>query len=179
MTQEEIKTKEALATLGYNADREVTGKELYYSFLGLSNRYNPEVNPTSGDTLMLRRVNDAYEYLSKNICRVNETIRNIIDPLHKTYIYQEEKPVEAEPINKTNPIDDNQSMNQNLNPQYRGNLVIVDKPSVFGIILSILIPIYGIINFFIVRKVQPRASKWYLLIGIIGMILNMVIMMGL
>ena len=179
MTQEEIKTKEALAFLGYNCDREVTSKELYFSYLGLSNRYNPEtcVNDEYKDGEAFKKLNECYDYLKNDICRVNETIRNILDPQHKTYVYQKEKPQEAVKPEPVEAMPNNQNMNQNLNPTFReGNIMIADKPSFFGILLSILIPIYGIINYFIVKRVQPRASKWYLLIGIIGLILNMLLM---
>ena len=178
MTNEEIKTKEALACLGYSCNREVTSKELYYSYLGLKTRYNPEtcVDEQYKDGLAYKRLNDCYEYLSENICRVNETIRNIIDPLHKTYVYQDEKPEEAKkPEVVPEIVNQNEAgMRPNMNNM---NVMIVDKPSVFSIILSILVPIYGIINYFLVKRLQPKASKWYLLIGIVGMILNMLIML--
>lgn len=178
MTNEEIKTKEALAYLGYNCDREVTGKELYYSYLGLKSRYNPEtcVEEQYKDGVAYKKLNEYYDYLSKNICRVNETIRNIIDPAHKTYVYQEEAPKKEEAPEILDPRtdEDEPGMKPSLNNM---NVMIVDKPSIFSIILSIMVPIYGIINYFLVKRLQPKASKWYLLIGILGMILNMLVLL--
>ena len=177
MTNEEIKTKEALAYLGYNCDREVTSKEIYYSYLGLKSRYNPETcteaKYTDGEAY--RRLEEAYSYLSADICRVNETIRNIIDPEHKTYVYQEEKPKEEK---KPEVIDEMPKQDQNINPSFNNmNVMIVDKPSILSILLSIMVPIFGIINYFMTKRLQPKASKWYLLIGILGMVLNLVMLL--
>ena len=172
MTNEEIKTKEALQYLGFKVDKEVTSKELYYAYLGLSNIYDPNKtdNPKYMDGEAFRLLNEHYNYVSSDICRTNETIRNILNPQNKTYEYQAEKPHQGIPAHEN---EANSAPAQNY---YKEVVVIKDKPSILNIILAFLVPLYGILNYFLVKRFMPKASKWYLIFGILGFIANILIM---
>jgi hypothetical protein len=76
-------TKEALMTLGFEV-REVSKRELELSYLALKDSYT-----NSGNKELLEKVNNAYQYLTKDIRVTNEVIRNILEPNNKTYFYQE------------------------------------------------------------------------------------------
>lgn len=176
MTSQELKTKQALESLGFNELREVSKRELDFSYKALSERYQNNIE-------LLNRLNENYEYLS-DIKRTNETIRNILYPNEKTYLYQDEIPEEE--IRK-NIIDNNtnessnENVNQNLNESFnfeelRESVKIVDKPRAINIILSLLIPLYGILEFILVRKFLPKAAKWYLICGIIGYVISFIVM---
>ena len=164
MTSQELKTKQALESLGFNELREVSKRELDFSYKALSERYQNNIE-------LLNGLNENYEYLS-DIKRTNETIRNILYPNEKTYLYQEEIPEEE--IRK-NIIDNN--INESFNfEELRENVKIVDKPRAINIILSLLIPLYGILEFILVRKFLPKAAKWYLICGIIGYVISFIVM---
>ena len=182
MTNQEIKTKEALSFMGYKELREISQSELDLSFKALSHKMNPETTTLEKykdgkDYLLLL---EYYNYLS-DIKRTNETIRNILDPENKTYDYQEEKPEIKEEINDTNNQSfENSNTNTANNYNEFGNpafsqIKIADKPSIFSIILSLLFPIYGVLMFVFSRRITPKASKWYLIFGIIGFAINVAI----
>jgi len=95
MTLVEEKTKEALEALGIGIKREVTLKELEFSFMGLERRYSPEytLDEKYKDGIYFNKLKAHFEYVASDICRTNEAIRNILDPDNKTYEYQE-KPID-------------------------------------------------------------------------------------
>ena len=176
MTEQEIKTIEALNFMGYNDLREISKSELDLSFKALSNKMNP-------NTTTIEKYKDGndyiklvsyYSYLS-DIKRTNETIRNILDPSNKTYDYQDEKPE----IKQEEPIDNDvkpsivDSEGRRL-PEF-SDIQIIDRPRIWIIILSFLLPIYGIIMFIFSRRLTPKASKWYLVFAIIGFVTNFIL----
>ncbi|MGM9970021.1 MAG: hypothetical protein ACI35S_06470 [Anaeroplasma sp.] len=179
MTSEEIKVKEALEVLGYKEIREVTKKEIYYSFIGLEKIYNPQTCTNSeyinGDAY--KRLQEAYEYLSNDICKTNELIRNILDPNHKEFVYS----INYEKSNEVKPeiIDDykpNKKENINNNINNAQAVVLRDKPSIINLMLSFLVPFYGFLYYFLVKKMTTKAAKWYLVAALIGVIVNILIL---
>lgn len=178
MTDQEIKTQEALNFMGYKELREISQSELDLSFKALSHKMNPETTTIEKykdgkDYLLLL---EYYNYLS-DIKRTNETIRNILDPENKTYDYQDEKPdVKEEAVDNQASINNNnqQSYNEYPNPGF-SDVQIVDKPSILSIIISLLIPIYGVLMFVLSRRFTPKSSKWYLIFAIIGFSINVVL----
>lgn len=169
MTEQELKTKNALAFMGYTEIREISKSELDLSFKALSYKMNPETTDIEKykdgkDYILLL---DYYNYLS-DIKRTNETIRNILFPDSKTYEYQDEKPqveatVEAEGT----------ASEAKPNIQFE-EIKIPDKPSVLYIILSILFPIFGVLMFILTRRITPKSSKVYLIVAIVGYVLNFI-----
>lgn len=178
MTDQEIKTQEALNFMGYKELREISQSELDLSFKALSHKMNPETTTIEKykdgkDYLLLL---EYYNYLN-NIKRTNETIRNILDPENKTYDYQDEKPeVKEEAVDNQASINNNnqQSYNEYPKPGF-SDVQIVDKPSILSIIISLLIPIYGVLMFVLSRRFTPKSSKWYLIFAIIGFSINVVL----
>lgn len=176
MTEQEIKTKNALAFIGYKEIREISKSELDLSFKALSYKMNPETTnidkyKDGKDYLLLL---EYYNYLS-DIKRTNETIRNILYPNEKTYDYQDEKPETAEAIHEN--ISNQAEANTNEIPNISiEEFKIPDRPSVLYIILSILFPIFGVLMFFLTRRITPKSSKVYLIISIVGYILNFGVM---
>ena len=171
MTNQEIKTKNALAFMGYTEIREISKSELDLSFKALSHKMNPETTDIEKykdgkDYILLL---DYYNYLS-DIKRTNETIRNILFPDSKTYEYQEEKPVSNEATQDT--INEQQASSLNNIPFEEIN--IPDRPSVLYIILSILFPIFGVIMFILTKRITPKSSKVYLIVAIVGYVLNFI-----
>ncbi len=188
MTAQEIKTQKALVFMGFTELKEISKSELDLSFKALSYRMNPETctNEKYKDGAHYQLLLEYYDYLS-DLKTTNETIRNILDPEHKTYQYQDEKPQEEvkEEI-KEDTIDEN--LNQQKKPVYNGEMAdnmnpqfteiqVVDKPRIFSLIFSLLFPLFGLFMFIFTRKITPKASKWYLAFGIIGYIINFVLLM--
>ena len=178
MTDQEIKTQEALNFMGYKELREISQSELDLSFKALSHKMNPETTTIEKykdgkDYLLLL---EYYNYLN-DIKRTNETIRNILDPENKTYDYQDEKPeVKEEAVDNQASINNNNQQSYNEYPnQGFSDVQIVDKPSILSIIISLLIPIYGVLMFVLSRRFTPKSSKWYLIFAIIGFSINVVL----
>ena len=181
MTDQELKTTQALAFMGFNELKEISQSELDLSFKILSNRMNPETckNEKYKDGKDYLLLLEYYNYLN-DIKRTNETIRNILDPENKTYQYQDEKP-EAK-VEDINPEEPRQSMSNETpldlkKPQFdaANYYELEDKPRIWIIILSLLLPLYGLIMFFLSRRLTPKASKWYLTFAIIGEVINVLI----
>ena len=181
MTDQELKTSQALVFMGFNELKEISQSELDLSFKVLSNRMNPETckNEKYKDGKDYLLLLEYYNYLS-DIKRTNETIRNILDPENKTYQYQDEKP---EPkVEEINPEEPRQSMSNETpidlkKPQFdaANYYELEDKPRIWIIILSLLLPLYGLIMFFLSRRLTPKASKWYLAFAIIGEVINVLV----
>ena len=178
MTSQEIKTKEALRYLGFNKIQEVSKRELDFSYKALSDRYKNNIEAKL-------KLDEYYEYLS-DIRRTNETIRNILDPNNKTYMYQDEIPeseIRKNIIDNNNENINNNTVNENINDNANFSfdnindaVRVADKPSALNIVLSLLIPLYGILEFILLRKILPKAAKWYLVCAIIGEVISFVLM---
>lgn len=173
MTEQEIKTKNALAFMGYKEIREISKSELDLSFKALSYKMNPETTDIEKykdgkDYLLLL---DYYNYLS-DIKRTNETIRNILFPDTKTYEYQDEKP-KVDPKFDETTNEGTIGATANPNVQFE-EIKIPDKVSVLYVILSILFPIFGVLMFILTRRITPKSSKVYLIVAIVGYVLNFV-----
>ena len=183
MTEQEIKTQQALVFMGFTELKEISQSELDLTFKLMSNRMNPgtcsnEKYKDGKDYLLLL---EYYNYLS-DIKRTNETIRNILDPNNKTYDYQDEKPkVEEEERDYINGLFTEEELknmeSNNSKPTYNGGIEILDKPRFWIVLLSVLIPLYGILMFFLSKRLTPKAAKWYLVFAIIGYIINLVVYM--
>ena len=181
MTEQEIKTQQALIFMGYKELREISKSELDLSFKAMSYKINPETctNEKYKDGKDYLLLLEYYNYLS-DIKRTNETIRNILNPENKTYQYQDEKPEEKveENLLGENVVADEipNNQNQGVRPTYT-EVQIIDRPSILSLILSFFIPIYGIIMFIFSRRITPKSAKWYLIVGIIGYVINFIILM--
>ena len=199
MTLVEIKTKEALDALGIGTSKEVTSRDLQFVFLGLERKYSPEYtqNELYKDGVKFNELKAYYEYVSSDICRTNEAIRNIIDPDNATYEYQDNPNINTEVINE---LEDSNNTNSSYNslegsspnqygreanlsytnekPTYNPNAYydyqMQDKVSIMTVMLIFLFPLYGLVVFFMFRKIKPKSSKWYLFWTIIGFILNFI-----
>ena len=178
MTEQEIKTQQALVFMGYKELKEISKSDLDLSFKALSYKMNPTTasNPKYQDGNDYLKLLEYYNYLS-DIKRTNETIRNILNPNEKTYLYQDEKPEEKkEELNNDN-INEASYGDHDL---FKDNLIIleevkiVDKPRFFLILLSFIMPLFGIVMFILNRSIMPKASKFYLIFGILGYIFNVV-----
>lgn len=163
-------TKEALMTLGFEV-REVSKRELELSYLALKDSYT-----NSGNKELLEKVNNAYQYLTKDIRVTNEVIRNILEPNNKTYFYQENKEEKIEKEEKVvegEVIDNKPTYNPNL-----GDIKVIDKPSLAIFLLSLFMPVYGILNFAALKRIMPKASKFYLVAGILGFVLEILLLVA-
>ena len=183
MTEQEIKTQQALVFMGFTELKEISQSELDLTFKVMSNRMNPETcsNEKYKDGKDYLLLLEYYNYLS-DIKRTNETIRNILDPNNKTYDYQDEKPkVEEEERDYINGLFTEEELknmeSNNSKPTYNGGIEILDKPRFWIVLLSVLFPLYGILMFFLSRRLTPKAAKWYLVFAIIGYIINLVVYM--
>ena len=181
MTNQELKTTNALLFMGYTDLREISQSELDLSFKALSRRMNPETctNEKYKDGKDYLLLLEYYNYLS-DIKRTNETIRNILDPENKTYQYQDEKPEpKPEVIENLNPNPgmSNETPMDLTKPQFNASSYyeIEDKPRIWIIVLSLLLPLYGLIMFFLSRRLTPKAAKWYLAFAIIGEVINVLV----
>ncbi len=179
MTNQEIKTRDALAFIGYKELREISKSELDLSFKALSYKMNPETTTIEKykdgkDYLLLL---EYYKYLS-DIKRTNETIRNILYPDNKTYDYQDEKPQVEEKIQSEADVRANtNNFEENPNVTFE-EINIPDKPSILYIILSFIFPIFGVIMFILTRIITPKSSKFYLIFGIVGYVINFILVLS-
>lgn len=183
MTLVEEKTKEALEALGIGIKREVTLKELEFSFMGLERRYSPEytLDEKYKDGIYFNKLKAHFEYVASDICRTNEAIRNILDPDNKTYEYQE-KPIDILNDSVSYPnnynydeLNDMGEQKPTYNPNIHYDYKELDKVQISTVICIFLFPIYGLIIFFMLKKLKPKASKWYLLWTIVAFLVNLVI----
>lgn len=199
MTLVEIKTKEALDALAIGTSKEVTSRDLQFAFMGLERKYSPEYTQEDiyKDGVKFNELKAYYEYVSSDICRTNEAIRNIIDPEHATYEYQDRPNINNATLNdiegNANSISGNYNTLDGVNsygtqanvsynnekPTFNPNAYYgyqeQDKVSIMTIMLIFLMPIYGLIVFFMFRKFKPKASKWYLFWTVIAFIANFIV----
>lgn len=175
MTEQEIKTQQALVFMGYKELKEISKSDLDLSFKALSHKMNPvtATNPKYQDGKDYLLLLDYYNYLS-DIKRTNETIRNLLNPNEKTYQYQDEKPEVKVEVNNSNENINNEDI-FSQNGIVIEELKIEDKPRVWMVILSFLFPLFGIVLFILNRRIMPKASKFYLIFGILGYIINFVL----
>ena len=174
MNNEELKVKEALEYFGFGV-REVSSKELKYTYLSFENRLNPNTcdNEIYKDGIEYNKMLAYYEEI-KDVRRTNEIVHNILNPEHKEHFYTEGEKVEV-----INPeiIDNNEEQPIPEGVRVRlGDIRIVDRPSLMTSLISILVPIYGFIASVMIRPIKPKASRWYLVFGLIGFIVNLVLM---
>lgn len=166
MASEEKKVLEALNYFGFEV-KELSSRELQYTYLSFKSNL-------SGDESEYKKLENYYAEL-KDIRRTNEIIHNIQDPEHKEHWYteNEEKVEEVKPEIIDGPIP-NERPEQVLRTNM-GDIKIVDKPSILNIIISLLIPLYGFLTSIVVRSFMPKASRWYLVFAIIGVVINFAI----
>ena len=172
MTEFELEDKvlQSLSLLGLET-KEVSKMDLEYTYIGLANKYNPKNE--DGNAEMFKKVTDAYNFLNEDICRTNEVINNILNPNNKTYFY-------TTPDKKVQEEVKEEIINEDVKPEKgvkyidtpNGKIKIVDKPSPLNMVLSLLVPLYGILNFFLIVKFMKRAAIVYLLCAIVGIELN-------
>lgn len=172
MTEQEEKTIKYLGILGCSTTDEVTANDLKISYNVLKERYKENQNA-------LDKIEEAYNYLS-DIKRTNETIRNINNPEIKTYQYQTERPevidlTEDEEKQKEPKQENNQNQDSsfifNMNQEQK-QVKVKDRPSILSMVLSLLVPFFGLLSFVFLKKILPKSAKWYLIIAIIGFILE-------
>ena len=172
MTEFELEDKvlQSLTLLGLEI-KEVSKMDLEYTYIGLANKYNPKNE--DGNVEMFKKVTDAYNFLNEDICATNEVINNILNPENKTYFYtkKDEVIVEEAPQQEIH-----QDVKEEKNVKYidtpNGKIKIIDKPSPLNMVLSLLVPLYGILNFFLIVKYMKRAAIVYLICAIVGLALN-------
>lgn len=167
MTSEEKRVLEALNYFGFEV-KELSSRELEYTYLSFKSELEGK------DEAEYKIMESHYAEL-KDIRRTNEIIHNVLDPEHKEHWYTETEHVEGvKPEIIDGPIP-NENPEQILRTNF-GDVKIVDKPSIFNIIISLLIPLYGFLTSMVIRSFMPKASRWYLIFAIIGFVINFAIL---
>lgn len=163
MTDIEEKTYNALRVLGINELREVDAKTLKQAYLKQAKLYHPDTcqNEKYKDGKMFNLVKQSYDFLNEDINRTNENINNILNPNNKTYNYNQEYAYNS-----------NYNYQNNYNYYQQPNYKIIDKPSILTLIFCLFIPFIGFFMAILTRRTMPKASKWYLLTSIFGILLS-------
>ena len=157
-----------LSILDINPTGNITLMDLKQKYLYFAKLYSPEVEEYK-DGKKYYEMKMAYDYLYDHIDLVNEEIKKI-----NSGIPDIEKEVKQEP--KVEVIDEAPKQSQErINPFPTGDLKVQDRPSVFGILMSILSPLVGFILFGLLRGVAPKSSIVYLIIAIVGLVINILI----
>ncbi len=169
MTKEQQEYVYALKYFGFEI-KELTQRELDIVFSAYNQKLNPKLT-------VYEEYKNGYEYnvmlkyynLLSDIRKTNDVINSILNP--KT---EEIKPeiLDQDEFNKS---FNNEEKIKNEERIYNSlpKTEILDRPSPISIILSILLPIYGILISIFSWKITPKSAKWYLVFAIIGMIINM------
>ena len=170
MTEFELKDKVLQSLTLLNLEiKEVSKMDLEYTYIGLANKYNPKNE--DGNIEMFQKVTDAYNFLNDDICVTNEVIHNILDPEHPTYFYTKPDQPEVEVFEQPKEEEKPEKGVKYIDTP-NGRIKIVDKPSPLNMVLSLLVPLYGILNFFLIIKYMKRAAVVYLLCAVVGILLN-------
>lgn len=168
MTREETKAINYLLIMEIIPNHPVTRLELKEQFLLLADKYNNE----NKDSKIYFKVKEAYDYLYDHMELLNEAIHNKLNPENEThnhslyYVdYEPKKEVEpkVEDPNVATPVTGNLATNPNDMP------LIQDRPSIFMAILALTSPLLGVLFFIITKKVTPKSSWLYLVLGIISL----------
>ena len=174
MTIEEKKVLDALHIMELTPDHTITRLELKESFLSLSEKY-------MDNSEKYNKMKNAYDYLYDHMELLNEAIHNKLNPENETHnhsLYYVDEPVkEVEPkvedTNVATPVTGNLATNPNDMP------LIQDRPSIFMAILALTSPLLGLLFFIITKKVTPKSSWLYLILGIISLGLSYFLLMKL
>ena len=178
MTREENKAINYLLILEIIPNHFVTRLELKNQFLSLSNKYNNENN----DSKIYLKLKEAYDYLYDHMELLNEAIHNKLNPDEEThnhsFYYAEEETKEVKDLpnteEKPKPV-----INSNVVPNPNEMPLIEDRPSIFMAILALISPLLGILFFIITKKVTPKSSWLYLVLGIISLVVSYILLMNL
>ena len=167
MTSRE-KILQCLSILDVSYEKEITLLDIKQKYLYFAKIYNPE-NEGYEDGKKYYEMKAAYDSLYDHIDLVNEEINRI-----NSGVPDSEKVVVEEKVEevKNETFDQNQQIPR---PTPITDIQVKDRPTVFGVLMSILSPIVGVILFAILRRAAPKASLVYLIIGILGFVLNLVV----
>lgn len=149
MTYKE-KVNSYLRILNINPDHEITRKELKANYLELIKEH-----PVDTDSKKYYEIKDAYDYLYDNIEMIEEAL-NELDIVEEVTLPNVEPKEIEEPV-VVPPMSD---------------VKVKDRPTLFAILFSILSPIMGIVMFFMLRKVTPKSSWLYLVLGLLSFALS-------
>ena len=184
MTKTQEEYLYALNYFGFEL-KEITKRDLDIVYSAYEEKLNPEKTT-------IEEYKNGYEYktmlryynLLSDIRKTNEVIDEILNPKPEVEVINnpeildnyEPKGEASASFNNNQSYNnaDNYSNEAKLDPRYTPD-GILDRPSPLSIILAILIPLYGILISIFTWRLAPKASKWYLLCGIIGFILNFII----
>ncbi len=181
MTELELQYKEALEYFGFEI-KEITKRDLDFTYRAYEERMNPKTTIFDGykDGKEYEKMQKYYELLS-DIRKTNEVINNILNPK------EEKKPdiiiENPEIVDSYEKSENNFNYKNNYNTNhdsvkgYSGyqSETLVDRPRILSLLLSLLLPIYGIIISIATWRIAPKSAKWYLVFGIIGSVLSFVL----
>lgn len=156
-----------LQILGVEPKENITLMDLKQQYLLLAKKYNPE-NEEYKDGKKYYEMKDAYDYLYDHIDSVNEEIHNKLNNIPDPEDIKVIEEVKEEKIN-----NDNDFVRVNNLPN--SDLQVKDRPTVFGILLSLISPLIGLFMFLMLRKVTPKTSFLYLALAIISFAINFVL----
>lgn len=168
MTDVENKTVNYLKLLGFNELSTIDEKTLKQAYLKNAKIYHPDTcqNESYKDGKMFSAIKEAYDFLSNDINRTNETINNILNPNNKTYNYQDEFMYENQYANGGTPFQGYAFYSgQNIKPK--------DKPSIFSMFLCFIMPFMGFFMFVMTKRIMPKASKWYAIASVLGIVVTL------
>ena len=142
--------------------KEISSRDLHLVYLGYKNKYENNIE-------MLNKIELNYLIL-KDIQKTNDAINNYLNPKVeevKTEVVEIEENINKEEINET--------IKPKYDP-YNEPVEIKDRPTVFGTVFALLIPLYGLFIFFFLRRITPKTAKFYLVLAIIGYIISFVML---
>lgn len=138
---------EALKIMEIEPDHLLTHDELKKKYLSLAKKYHPDSNSIYSNSDMFSKMKSAYDYLNDNIEYVNETIKMMNN---KEYQYD-------------NIYNDTIEISEEDFRKY-------DKISLITLIISFILPLYGILIYLVRRILFPSSSKLYLIASVLGII---------
>lgn len=146
--------------------RQITKRELDIIYSAYNQKLNPNITDDDRfkDGIEFARMQKYYSLLS-DVSIVNGVVDEILNP----------KPAEeVRPPLLTEEEFHQEFNNEDMKRQYHDlpRKEILDRPTPFSIIFSILFPLYGFLLSIFTWRIAPRSAKWYLFFGIIGFLIN-------
>lgn len=160
---------ESLNILNIKPDHNLEENEIKKAYLKLAKIYHPDtcICEEYKDGVMFSKLNSSYDYLKNNLDYANEVIYNRLNPSNKKHNY----------YNDDNAYYNYNEYNNFNNYKYyysNNDIKIEDKlhPNLISSIFSLIIPVFGFINYFLFRKVFKKNARFYLMLSIIGILIN-------
>lgn len=177
---EEVKVLDALQELEIKPDHNIEESELKKSYLRLAKMYHPDTCSDNRykDGSEFSKMKDSYDYIKNNINLANEVINNTINPDNKTYNYYSNSNTfsgfNSNSYNTSYQNGQTYYYYYSYDPKKNGE-GYKDKfsPSIITSIFSLFIPFVGIINYFLFGRLFKKNARFYLLLSIIGIALNL------